>query len=154
MRIEDSYCLELAILFFHIGIVSYFDFLGPVVENHVTGPAKKSVVVAISSSGAVIIRHFFKNVKFSYVFIFFTVEVMAHRHLLLLSTDYGLWDLLFMISLDIVLINLMKGGNIFLVFVFSFLLWRLVYHKYIYSSNLDNICREVQMACSIRRPLL
>ncbi|XP_048231309.1 uncharacterized protein LOC125370321 [Ricinus communis] len=118
--------------FLHLSVASYLDYLGPVVENHVLGPVRKFAMVVFSICAVSTVAKLVEDNKYCYVLIFFTVELQAFVYLLFGSRDHGNWDIAFAGSLQIGIINLMRGGigNLLVAIVFSILVWRLVHYGY------------------------
>ncbi|XP_058006837.1 uncharacterized protein LOC131182179 [Hevea brasiliensis] len=118
MLIFQSICLGFAL--FDFLVVSYIESIGPIVDYHEIGRVGKTAIVLISSFAALIFRLLVQDIYHSYMLIIVTAELHAYFQLLYYSRDHGFWDVFFVASLQIIIINL-NDGNIW-IFIFAILL--------------------------------
>ncbi|XP_020535916.1 uncharacterized protein LOC110009776 [Jatropha curcas] len=117
------------LIFVNGGLAFCLYFVGPITKYHVIGSAGKFIMLGISLCGVIILKQLVEDIKYCYALISLNVELQVYRELLFNSKDYGSWDVLFLITLQIIIVNLIKDGNLW-VFIPTFLLWRLINHRY------------------------
>ncbi|XP_050227839.1 uncharacterized protein LOC126677318 isoform X2 [Mercurialis annua] len=98
---------------------NYFWETGPIRKNIVVGNLQKCKMLGLSLFVVVIGRLLTEEISDSYCIIILTIEFQGYKNLLLSSKDYGLWDIIVVVSLQILVINLMKGGSWLICYIVS-----------------------------------
>ncbi|KAG8651506.1 hypothetical protein MANES_07G135801v8 [Manihot esculenta] len=112
----------ISILFpmYYFMVVYHICDIGPVVDYHEMGRGRKTAMVVISSCAALILRLLLEDIYYGYMLVTVTAELQAYFQLLYSPRDHSFWDVFFVASLQIIIINL-KDGNI-LIFISALLL--------------------------------
>ncbi|KAF2296318.1 hypothetical protein GH714_037377 [Hevea brasiliensis] len=132
--------VALRVTFIAIGIVSiwfniafllsYIESIGPIVDYHEIGRVGKIAMILISSCAALVFRLLVQDIYHSYILITLTAELQVYFQLLYYSRDHSFWDVFFVASLQIIIVNL-KDGNIWVLASAVLLICKLLFEKFI-----------------------
>ncbi|KAG8651509.1 hypothetical protein MANES_07G135850v8 [Manihot esculenta] len=102
---------------------------GPIVDYYEMGRCIKTAMVVISSCAALISRLLLENIYYSYMLVTVIAELQAYFQLLYHPRDHSFWDVFFIASLQIIIINL-KDGNILVLILALLLILKLLFEKF------------------------